>query len=70
MEGKMSTKTKSAMSQKQSQTCDKYWPTLAGRLRHSLTSRAEAVRQLQTMMQISATARNVLTREKHNDNKN
>jgi hypothetical protein len=36
------------------------WPTLAGRLSQPLTSRVEAVRQLQTMMPITPVAQNVL----------
>lgn len=36
------------------------WPTLAGRLSQPLTSRVEAVRQLQTTMPLSPTAENVL----------
>ena len=37
-------------------------PTLAGRLKHPLTSRVEAVRQLQTMIPISDLAQSVLER--------
>ena len=36
------------------------WPTLAGRLSQPLTSRVEAVRQLQTTMPLTRTAENVL----------
>jgi hypothetical protein len=36
------------------------WPTLEGRLSQPLTSRVEAVRQLQTMMPITPVARAVL----------
>ncbi len=36
------------------------WPTLAGRLNHALTSRVEAVRQLQTTMPLTPVAQNVL----------
>jgi len=36
------------------------WPTLAGRLSQPLTSRLEAVRQLQTTMPITPVAQNVL----------
>ena len=36
------------------------WPTLAGRLNHPLTSRVEAVRQLQTTMPITPVAQAVL----------
>lgn len=41
-----------------------FWPTLEGRLRHPLTSRVEAIRQLQTMIPISSTAKAVLERSK------
>ena len=41
------------------------WPTLQGRLRHALTSREEAVRQLQTTMQITPLAKAVLSRSKN-----
>ena len=36
------------------------WPTLAGRLNQPHATRAEAVRQLQTMIPISPLAKNVL----------
>jgi hypothetical protein len=36
------------------------WPTLEGRLNQPLTSRVEAVRQLQTMMPITPVAQAVL----------
>ena len=36
------------------------WPTLAGRLSQPLTSRVEAVRQLQTTIPITSVARSVL----------
>jgi len=36
------------------------WPTLAGRLNQPQTSRAEAVRQLQTTMPITPLAQSVL----------
>jgi hypothetical protein len=36
------------------------WPTLAGRLSQPLTSRVEAVRQLQATMPITPVAQNVL----------
>lgn len=36
------------------------WPTLDGRLSHPLTSRVEAVRQLQTTTPITPIAQNVL----------
>jgi hypothetical protein len=36
------------------------WPTLKGRLSQPLTSRVEAVRQLQTMMPITPVAQAVL----------
>jgi len=36
------------------------WPTLEGRLNQPLTSRVEAVRQLQTMMPITPIAKAVL----------
>jgi hypothetical protein len=38
------------------------WPTLEGRLNQPLTSRVEAVRQLQTMMPITPVAQAVLNR--------
>jgi hypothetical protein len=38
------------------------WPTLEGRLSQPLTSRVEAVRQLQTTMPITPVARAVLKR--------
>ena len=41
------------------------WPTLQGRLTHALTTREEAVRQLQTTMQITPLAKAVLSRSKH-----
>ena len=40
------------------------WPTLQGRLTHALNSREEAVRQLQTTMQITPIAQGVLSRSK------
>jgi hypothetical protein len=40
------------------------WPTLQGRLTHALGSRVEAVRQLQTTMQITPLAKAVLSRSK------
>jgi hypothetical protein len=40
------------------------WPTLQGRLKHALGSREEAVRQLQTTMQITPLAKAVLSRSK------
>ncbi len=40
------------------------WPTLQGRLKHALTTREEAVRQLQTTMQITPLAIAVLSRSK------
>jgi len=40
------------------------WPTLQGRLQHALTTREEAVRQLQTTMQITPLAKSVLSRSK------
>ncbi len=40
------------------------WPTLQGRLKHALTTRVEAVRQLQTTMQITPLAKAVLSRSK------
>jgi hypothetical protein len=38
------------------------WPTLEGRLRQPLTSRADAIRQLQTMIPITPLAQAVLQR--------
>ncbi len=40
------------------------WPTLAGRLSQPLTSRVEAVRQLQTTMPITPVAQAVLKQSK------
>jgi hypothetical protein len=47
------------------QTGKMTWPTLQGRLMHALTTREEAVRQLQTTMQITPLAKAVLSRSKH-----
>ena len=41
----------------------KQWPTLEGRLSQPLTSRVEAVRQLQTTMPITPVARAVLKQD-------
>lgn len=38
------------------------WPTLEGRLKHALTSREVAVRQLQLTTTITQVAQNVLNR--------
>jgi len=46
------------------QTAKPLWPTLQGRLTHALGSREEAVRQLQTTMQITPLAKAVLLRSK------
>ncbi len=43
-------------------TENRRWPTLEGRLRQPLTSRVEAVRQLQTTMPITPAAQAVLER--------
>ena len=40
------------------------WPTLQARLTHALSTREEAVRQLQTTMQITPLARSVLQKSK------
>ena len=47
------------------QTGKMTWPTLQGRLTHALTTREEAVLQLQTTMQITPLAEAVLLRSKH-----
>ena len=47
------------------QTVKTTWPTLQGRLTHALTTREEALRQLQTTMQITPLARAVLLRSKN-----
>ena len=46
--------------QRRMTTKNRPWPTLAGRLSQPLTSRVEAVRQLQATMPITAVAQAVL----------
>ena len=46
--------------QRQTTTGKPAWPTLAGRLNQPRATRAEAVRQLQTMIPITPLAQNVL----------
>jgi hypothetical protein len=46
--------------QRQTTNEQRSWPTLQGRLSHPLTSRVEAVRQLQTTTPITPAAQNVL----------
>ena len=46
--------------QRRTTTRNHAWPTLAGRLSQPLTSRVEAVRQLQTTMPITPLAQAVL----------
>ncbi len=51
-----------AQMQRQTTSETRLWPTLAGRLSQPLTSRVEAVRQLQATMPITPAAQNVLKR--------
>jgi hypothetical protein len=46
--------------QRQTSSEKRPWPTLAGRLSQPLTSRVEAIRQLQTTMPITPVVQNVL----------
>lgn len=45
------------------------WPTLEGRLKNALTSREEAILQLQITMPLSPLARAVLDKKKPNSSK-
>jgi hypothetical protein len=49
-----------ASMQRQTTSVPRPWPTLAGRLSQPLTSRVEAVRQLQATMPITPVAQNML----------
>jgi hypothetical protein len=51
--------------QRQTTSGNRQWPTLEGRFKQPLTSRVEAVRQLQTMMQITPLAKAVLKQSKN-----
>ncbi len=50
--------------QGKSHTANLQWPTLEARLTHALTSREEALRQLQTTMQLTPLALAVLERKR------